>query len=262
MAENKNRPGMVLYFDSFAALRKYLTLEELGAAICQFMDYAEYGVEPEDLPPVASVAFDLIRPRIDKDAEAYEDRVRGSQYGVFVKKCKAAGITDYPSIEEWDGTLTIGQPMDNHSTTIGQPMDNPPQPTKTITKTKTKNKLNLTKTKNKLNENENEKGGSRRNSSPSEKSLAWKDADDVLREEVAVLTHDIYAEYVPGRLPEKADALRMFERVCSVDDDGRLYVDPDKEQLMRSAFAYAQNEGTPGNTVAIYRYLRDQGVSA
>lgn len=263
MAKEKNRPGMMLYFDTFAVMRKYLAPEELAAAMCQLVDYAEHGIEPIDLPGAAAVAFDLIKPRLDHDAGAYEEKVRASRYGGFVKKCKAKGIKeeDIPALEDWDGTMSV---------------ENLKQPPLTSTNLKqpqaTSTNLNRNRNRNRnrnITEIEREierEGGSRRNSAAADaarkKSLLWTDADDVLREEIAVMTRDVFAEFVPLRLPDKADTVKMFEWVCSEDADGRLYVNQDKASMVRDAFAHAQEAGTPGNMVAIYRYLRDKEVSA
>lgn len=256
MAKEKSRPGMMLYFDTFAVMRKYLTQEELAAAICQLVDYAELGVEPVDLPQAAAVAFDLIKPRLDHDAGAYEEKVRSSRYGGFVKKCRAKGIkeADIPPLEEWDGTMSVDNLTQPKATST-----NLHQPKATSTNLNRNRNRNITEIE--IEREIEREGGSRRNSAPADagrqKGLSWTKADDVLREEIAVMTREVFAEYVPGRVPEKADAIKMFERVCSEDADGRLYVDQEKAALVRDAFAHVQEAGTPGNMVAIYRYLRD-----
>lgn len=271
MAKEKNRPGMMLYFDTFAVMRKYLAPEELAAAMCQLVDYAEHGIEPIDLPGAAAVAFDLIKPRLDRDAEAYEDKVRGSQYGGFVKKCKAEGLTaaEIPSREDWDGTMTVPKPMVSHTkpmATVPKPMESAPNLNRTITRNRT-----ITTTELELETEREREGGSRRNSAggsrrPSEETNEkyekgtlprWADAPETMKEEIGELTREVFSKFVPSRLPEKADALKMYERVCAVDDDGKIYVNAERARLVCEAFAHVQEAGTPGNMVAIYRYLRD-----
>lgn len=70
MAE-KGRPGVMLWFDLRPSLKR-LSLEEKGLLFECIMDYAEYGEVPE-LDGMAGVAWDFIQPRIDRDAERYEE---------------------------------------------------------------------------------------------------------------------------------------------------------------------------------------------
>lgn len=267
MDETKS-PALMLYYNDYLPISEHMSREDLGELVYALLHYGASGQIPDDLSNVVKVMFGVMRSHVDLDAKAYGRKIKRSTYGNYVKKCKEAGITPVP-FDDWiEQEAYIPVPVANEPKAT-QTSPNEPKGTQADPEEPNYN-YNPNPNPN-YNPNPNPRpnpnpmpsavGGSRRNSSPSDKSLAWKNADDVLREEVSVLTHDIYAEFVPGRLPEKADALRMFERVCSVDDAGHLYVDADKEQLMRSAFAYAQDEGTPGNTVAIYRYLRDQGVS-
>lgn len=72
MAE-KERPGVMLYFDLRPCLKR-LSPEEKGRLFEGILDYAEYGVLPE-LEGMLGVAWDFIQPRIDRDAERYEEVV-------------------------------------------------------------------------------------------------------------------------------------------------------------------------------------------
>ena len=72
MAE-KERPGVMLYFDLRPCLKR-LSNEEKGLLFEALMDYAQYGELPE-LDGMTGIAWDFIRPRIDRDAERYEEMV-------------------------------------------------------------------------------------------------------------------------------------------------------------------------------------------
>ena len=70
MAE-KERPGVMLYFDIRPCLKR-LSLEDKGLLFECILDYAQYGELP-DLEGMTGVAWDFIQPRIDRDAERYEE---------------------------------------------------------------------------------------------------------------------------------------------------------------------------------------------
>ena len=65
------RPGVMLYFDTRPCLQR-LTMDERGALFEAILDYGEYGLVPE-LEGMVGVAWDFIRPRLDRDAERYEE---------------------------------------------------------------------------------------------------------------------------------------------------------------------------------------------
>ena len=60
----------MLYFDIRPCLKR-LSREEKGALFEAILDYAEYGVLPE-VDGVLGVAWDFIKPRLDRDKERYE----------------------------------------------------------------------------------------------------------------------------------------------------------------------------------------------
>ena len=70
MAE-KERPGVMLYFDLRPSLKR-LSLEDKGLLFESILNYAQYGELPE-LDGMTGIAWDFIQPRIDRDAERYEE---------------------------------------------------------------------------------------------------------------------------------------------------------------------------------------------
>lgn len=70
MAE-KGRPGVMFYFEMRPCLKR-LTPEEKGRLFECVLDYAQYGAVPE-LEGALGVAWDFLQPRIDHDAERYEE---------------------------------------------------------------------------------------------------------------------------------------------------------------------------------------------
>ena len=68
------QPGVMLYFDIRPCLER-LTMDQQGQLFRAILDYGEWGIEP-DFEYMLGIAWDFIRPRLDRDRERYEERVR------------------------------------------------------------------------------------------------------------------------------------------------------------------------------------------
>ncbi|MCR5575687.1 MAG: DUF6291 domain-containing protein [Oscillospiraceae bacterium] len=100
MAERKkDRPGVMLYFDSVRPALNRLDDLQCGRLFRAVVDYAEYGTIPE-LEPLVGMAFDLLVPKIDRDAEKYEESREQRQYAVYCREKQRAGEPCL-KIEEW-----------------------------------------------------------------------------------------------------------------------------------------------------------------
>ena len=66
------RPGVMLYFDVVPCLER-LSMEEKGRLFEAILYYGQFGVVPE-LEGMVGMAWDFIRPRLDRDAERYEEK--------------------------------------------------------------------------------------------------------------------------------------------------------------------------------------------
>lgn len=73
----KKRPGVLLYFDVRPSLRR-LSLEEKGRLFEAILDYGELG-EPPQFDGMLGIAWDFIQPRLDVDADRYDQRCRQAQ---------------------------------------------------------------------------------------------------------------------------------------------------------------------------------------
>ena len=93
------RPGVMLYFESVRPAIKRLNQKQCGALLQSLLDYAQYGVVPE-LDPMTGMAFDMLAPKIDRDAERYEESREQRQYAAYAKERKKNGETVL-SIAEW-----------------------------------------------------------------------------------------------------------------------------------------------------------------
>lgn len=94
------KPGVMLYFDLRPCLKR-LTGEQKGQLFEAILEYGEFGVAPDfDADIGLAVAWDLIRPMIDRDNERYLAQVKKKQYAVYTRECKKNGI-DAPDFETW-----------------------------------------------------------------------------------------------------------------------------------------------------------------
>ena len=80
MAE-KQKPGVMLYFDLRPCLQR-LTNEQRGVLFTAILDYAESGVLPELVDVAVGIAWDFVKPRIDRDAEAYAGKVEKARAAI------------------------------------------------------------------------------------------------------------------------------------------------------------------------------------
>ena len=95
----KERPGVMLYFDAVRPAISRLDETQCGVLLRSVMDYAQYGVVPE-LDPMTGLAFDMLVPKIDRDAERYEESREQRQYAVYTREKKRSG-EPVMSIGEW-----------------------------------------------------------------------------------------------------------------------------------------------------------------
>ena len=96
---SKERPGVMLYFDAVRPAISRLDETQCGVLLRSIMDYAQYGVVPE-LDPMTGLAFDMLVPKIDRDAERYEESREQRQYAAYTREKKRSG-EPVMSIGEW-----------------------------------------------------------------------------------------------------------------------------------------------------------------
>ena len=97
--KSKERPGVMLYFDAVRPVISRLDETQCGVLLRSIMDYAQYGVVPE-LDSMTGLAFDMLVPKIDRDAERYEESREQRQYAVYTREKKRSG-EPVMSIGEW-----------------------------------------------------------------------------------------------------------------------------------------------------------------
>lgn len=83
------RPGFMFYFDTTPALDR-LSDVEAGQLFRALLHYAQFGELPT-LDGLAGFAFDLLRPRLDRDRQSYEDRCEKNRYTAYAREAKRRG---------------------------------------------------------------------------------------------------------------------------------------------------------------------------
>ena len=107
----KERPGVMLYFDAVRPAISRLNETQCGVLLRSVMDYAQYGVIPE-LDPMTGLAFDMLVPKIDRDAERYEESREQRQYAAYTREKKRSGEQAL-SIAEWRLVRLRAEQRDN-----------------------------------------------------------------------------------------------------------------------------------------------------
>ena len=98
------KPGVMFYFDIRPCLKR-LSTEEKGLLFEAILDYAEHGEEP-DFDGVVGVAWDFIKPGIDRDSDRYGNQVLQKQYAAYVREAKKKGLTPL-SFDDWKAVPDI-----------------------------------------------------------------------------------------------------------------------------------------------------------
>ena len=99
MADGRARPSVMVYFDAVRPALSRLDNEQCGSLFRAILDYAEYGAV-SDLEPMTGMVFDLLRPKIDRDAEKYEESREQRQHAVYVREARRRGEEPL-TLSEW-----------------------------------------------------------------------------------------------------------------------------------------------------------------
>ena len=92
------RPGFVVYFDLLDQIQE-LSDAERGQLLTGMLEYGKYGVLPE-FKGMLAMAWRFLRPKMDRDAEAYAKTIEGKRYATYCRECKKNGIQEL-SREDW-----------------------------------------------------------------------------------------------------------------------------------------------------------------
>lgn len=93
------RPGIMVYFDMMGPLAK-LPDADKGQLFWAMLEYGKSGTVPEFDDLALALAWEFVKPKIDKDSEEYNRTVLKRQYATFCRDRKKKGESEI-SFEEW-----------------------------------------------------------------------------------------------------------------------------------------------------------------
>ena len=97
------RPGIMVYFDMMGPLSK-LPDADKGRLFWAMLEYGKFGTVPQFEGLALELAWEFVKPKIDKDSEEYNRTVQKRQYATFCRDRKKKGEPDI-SFEEWLMTI-------------------------------------------------------------------------------------------------------------------------------------------------------------
>ena len=92
------RPGIMVYFDMMGPL-KVLPDADKGRLFWAMLEYGKNGTVPQ-FDGLLALAWEFVKPKIDKDSEEYNRTVLKRQYATFCRDRKKKGEPEI-SFEEW-----------------------------------------------------------------------------------------------------------------------------------------------------------------
>lgn len=93
------RPGLLLYFDILPALDK-LPHEAVGELLLAALHYAQDGAEPSFEDSSLGFAWAFLKPSIDRDGAAYDEKRQRGDWLTYCRQCKRDGV-DALDFETW-----------------------------------------------------------------------------------------------------------------------------------------------------------------
>ena len=98
------RPGVLMRFREWRALAA-LDSERFVSVFMAVLDYAEFGIEPQALDEIGMMAFQIIRPKVDEDGEAYNKRVEDAKAAAAARWGNATACDRMPPDAEECGGM-------------------------------------------------------------------------------------------------------------------------------------------------------------
>ena len=133
--KRRERPGVMLYFDDIRPAINRLDPGQSGALLRSILDYAQYGAVPE-LDPMTSLVFEMLMPKLDREAERYEESREQRQYAVYAREKKKMGETCL-SFAEWRLMRARSSVHENNGPISPDPKNIDPYPSASATATTT-----------------------------------------------------------------------------------------------------------------------------
>ena len=94
-----SKPGIMIYYDTLEAICM-MTAEDAHQLMQAILRYSRDGIEPE-LDGQVAIAWAFVKPKPDRDAQAYADKSVSRQYAVYCREVKRKGGMPMER-EAWD----------------------------------------------------------------------------------------------------------------------------------------------------------------
>ncbi len=127
------RPGVMLYYDKICPALSRLDDSQLGALLRGIIEYSQTGALPE-LDSMAGLVFEMLRPGLERDADAYESKVIHANYMTYCRITKEKGKNPVSEEMYREQLLVTGSnnAVTNSDSTLPTPTVNPsPNPSPT-----------------------------------------------------------------------------------------------------------------------------------
>ena len=92
------RPGIMVYFDMLGPI-KVLPDADKGRLFVAMLEYGQNGIEPQ-FDGMLALAWEFVKPKLDRDDETYENAKIQRRYAAFCKKRSAGNLPKIP-FEDW-----------------------------------------------------------------------------------------------------------------------------------------------------------------
>lgn len=94
-----DRPGIMVYFDMMGPLSKLQDADK-GRLFWAMLEYGKSGVVPKFDVLALDLAWEFVKPKIDKDKENYDRQIQQKQYAAFSREVKKNGLSPV-SYDDW-----------------------------------------------------------------------------------------------------------------------------------------------------------------
>lgn len=136
LSKHRKTPPGIMFYNDLVPIMRVLDGDQVKKIFIGAFDYSETGAFPDGLNEVASAVWMLLCPKLDRDAENYNDKVLKNRYAAYKRWAEAHG-DNILSFDDWIETLeSDADSMQTHADAMQTQCD--PMPTTTVTPTVTK----------------------------------------------------------------------------------------------------------------------------
>ena len=98
-----SEPGIIVYFDVMEPLRR-LSDADRGKLFWAMLEFGRDGVDPDFKKNDLAIVWDFIRPKLERNKEAYKNTVLQKRNAVACRERRRRGETEI-SFEDWKELL-------------------------------------------------------------------------------------------------------------------------------------------------------------